>query len=300
MLDSLMEPVSLETLNTADRNAFVATLGQIIEHAPWVAEAVYTARPFADVNALYQSLIDAVQNADEERKLALVKGHPELAGEAMRAGLLTMDSAAEQGSAGLNRLTPAELENFKKLNDAYRSKFGIPFIICVRRHGKDSILHQFARRLRNEPSAELKAALKEIFRIAALRLDQRVFGPDRLNVYGRLSTHVLDTYHGRPAPGVAVGLLEVFADGGAREVARGLTNKDGRTERPLIAGKPIPIAVYELRFAIGDYFALQQVAISEPPFLDNVPVRFAVAEPESDYHVPLLITPWSYTTYRGS
>jgi 2-oxo-4-hydroxy-4-carboxy-5-ureidoimidazoline decarboxylase len=295
-----MNPVSLQSLNSVDRNTFIAALDQVIEHASWVAEAVFMARPFSDLNALYQALIDAVQNADEERKLALIKGHPELAGETMRAGLLTTESAAEQESAGLDRLTPAELATFQKLNDAYRAKFGLPFIICVRRHGKDSILHQFARRLRNEPSAELAATLKEIFRIAALRLDQRVVGPDRLDVHGRLSTHVLDTYHGDPASGVTVGLFEVFAGGGTREVARGITNKDGRTEQPLIAGKPIPIAVYELRFAIGDYFARRQVALSEPPFLDKIPVRFAVAEPESHYHVPLLITPWSYTTYRGS
>jgi 2-oxo-4-hydroxy-4-carboxy-5-ureidoimidazoline decarboxylase len=295
-----MNPVSLEDLNAAGRDAFVAVLGEVIEHAPWVADAVYAERPFANLNALYQALIDVVQNADEKRRLELIKGHPELASETMRAGLLTTDSAAEQGSAGLDRLTPAELSTFQKLNDAYRSKFGIPFIICVRRHGKDSILQQFARRLRNEPSAEFTAALKEIFRIAALRLDQRVVGPDRLDVHGRLSTHVLDTYHGTPASGVAVGLFEVFAGGGRREVARGITNKHGRTEQPLIAGKPIPISVYELRFAIGDYFARQQVALSKPPFLDKVPVRFAMVEPESHYHVPLLITPWSYTTYRGS
>jgi 2-oxo-4-hydroxy-4-carboxy-5-ureidoimidazoline decarboxylase len=295
-----MNPVSLERLNAVDRNTFVTVLGDVIEHAAWIAEATYLARPFANLNALYQAMIDAVQSAGYERKLALIKGHPELAGDTMRAGLLTADSAAEQGSAGLDRLTPAELATFEKLNHAYRSKFDIPFIICVRRHGKDSILRHFAQRLQNEPSAELASALKEIFRIAALRLDQRVIGPDRLNVHGCLSTHILDTYHGRPASGVAVGLFEVLGSGGTREIVRGVTNKDGRTGQPLIAGKPIPTAIYELQFSIGDYFAHQQAIFSEPPFLGEVPVRFAVAEPESHYHVPLLITPWSYTTYRGS
>jgi len=295
-----MNPVSLERLNAVDRNAFVAILGEVIEHAPWVAEAVYPARPFANVNALYQALIGAVQNADETRKLALIKGHPELAGETMRASLLTADSAAEQESAGLDRLSATELATFKKFNDAYRSKFEIPFIICVRRHGKDSILRHFARRLQSEPSSELATALEEIFRIAALRLDQRVIGPDRLNVHGCLSTHVLDTYHGRPGLGVAVALFEILASGGTREIVRGVTNKDGRTEQPLIAGKPIPVATYELHFSIGGYFAREQTVLAEPPFLSMVPVRFAVAEPESHYHVPLLITPWSYTTYRGS
>jgi 2-oxo-4-hydroxy-4-carboxy-5-ureidoimidazoline decarboxylase len=294
-----MNPVSLESLNAADRSTFVAVLGEVTEHAPWVADATYAARPFADVHALYQAMVDVVQSANDERKLALIKGHPELAGKTMRAGLLTSDSAAEQGSAGLNRLSPNELATFERLNNAYCAKFEIPFIICVRRHGKESIFRHFAQRLENDRSVEFAAALKEIFRIAALRLDQRVVGPDRLNVHGRLSTHVLDTYHGSPASGVAVRLFEVFAAGGTREIARGITNKDGRTGQPLIAGKPIPIATYELRFAIGDYFARQHAVLSEPPFLNEVPVCFAVAEPESHYHVPLLITPWSYTTYRG-
>jgi 2-oxo-4-hydroxy-4-carboxy-5-ureidoimidazoline decarboxylase len=295
-----MKPVSLESLNAADRNTFVTVLGEVMEHAPWVADATYAARPFADIHALYQAMVDVVQSANAERKLALIKGHPELAGETVRAGLLTSDSVAEQGSAGLDRLSPKELTEFERLNSAYRSKFGVPFIICVRRHGKESIFRHFAQRLESEQPAEFAAALKEIFRIAALRLDQRVVGPDCLNVHGRLSTHVLDTYHGNPAPGVAVGLFEVFAAGGAREVARGITDKDGRTGRPLIVGKPIPIATYELRFAIGDYFARHQAALSEPPFLNEVPVRFAVAEPEGHYHVPLLVTPWTYTIYRGS
>jgi 2-oxo-4-hydroxy-4-carboxy-5-ureidoimidazoline decarboxylase len=83
-------------------------------------------------------------------------------------------------------------------------------------------------------------------------------------------------------------------------IMRAVTNDDGRTEAPLIAGRPIPIGSYELRFAIGDYYARVKAVRADPPFLDIVPIRFAVAEPEGHYHVPLLCTPWSYTTYRGS
>ena len=154
--------------------------------------------------------------------------------------------------------------------------------------------------MRNDASTERGAALAEIFRIAALRLDQRVDAPDRLKVHGRLSTHVLDTRSGHPAAGVSIELYEIAASGAARRIEHGVTNKDGRTDRPLISDRPVPTAVYELRFAVGDYFARQQVAVSEPPFLGIVPLRFAVAEPEGDYHVPLLVTPWSYATYRGS
>jgi 2-oxo-4-hydroxy-4-carboxy-5-ureidoimidazoline decarboxylase len=85
-----------------------------------------------------------------------------------------------------------------------------------------------------------------------------------------------------------------------RLITRAVTNDDGRTEAPLIAGRPIPIGTYELRFAIGDYYGRAKAELADPPFLDVVPIRFAVAEPEGHYHVPLLCTPWSYTTYRGS
>jgi 2-oxo-4-hydroxy-4-carboxy-5-ureidoimidazoline decarboxylase len=78
------------------------------------------------------------------------------------------------------------------------------------------------------------------------------------------------------------------------------TNKDGRTDAPLMAGQPLPIAQYELLFDVGAYFGGQNAGLADPPFLDRVPLRFAVAEPEGNYHVPLLCSPWSYTTYRGS
>jgi 2-oxo-4-hydroxy-4-carboxy-5-ureidoimidazoline decarboxylase len=295
-----MTAVPLETLNTTDRQTFVSALGEVMEHAPWIAENAFAARPFASLQALYQAMVEAVRNAGRERKLALIAGHPDLAGKAARAGKLTADSTAEQAVAGLDRLSDEEFAAFHRLNDAYRSKFGIPFILCVRRHGKESILREFERRLQNDPAAEQDTALEEIFRIAALRLDQRVAATDRLKVRGRLSTHVLDTHSGRPAAGISLELFEIGAGGSARLIRSAATNADGRTDKPLISGMPIPIATYELRFAVGDYFARRKVPIPDPPFLDLVPLRFAVAEPEGEYHVPLLVTPWSYSTYRGS
>jgi len=213
---------------------------------------------------------------------------------------MTRDSTAEQTSAGLDRLSEKELARFHELNNAYRQKFGMPFIVCVRRHGKDSILRQFERRLSNAPASEVDAALTEIFRIAALRLDQRIEAADRLAVHGHLSTHVLDTHRGGPAQGVAIELLELSKDGEPREIVSALTNRDGRTDTPLIGGRPLPIGRYELRFHIADYFGRLDVRQSDPPFLNIVPLQFAIAEPEGHYHVPLLVTPWSYSTYRGS
>jgi 2-oxo-4-hydroxy-4-carboxy-5-ureidoimidazoline decarboxylase len=244
-------------------------------------------------------MMAAVRAAPPDQQRALINGHPDVAGKAARAGTMTVDSKAEQASAGLNRLSEAEFAQFHRLNNAYREKFGMPFIICVRRHSRDSILHQFERRLQNTMAAETETALGEIFRIAALRLDQRLEAADRLEVHGRLSTHVLDTQAGRPAAGVAIELLEVSANDEQRVIARATTNRDGRTDEPLIGGRPLPIGRYELRFHVGDYFAGAGAPQAEPPFLDVVPVRFAIAKAEDHYHVPLLVTPWSYCTYRG-
>jgi 2-oxo-4-hydroxy-4-carboxy-5-ureidoimidazoline decarboxylase len=295
-----MAQVSLDTINNADKAAFSAALGDVFEFAPWVTDAAFAARPFPTLASLYATMTATVRSAEAGQKLALLKGHPELAGQAARAGALTADSNAEQASAGLDRLSKAELTKFNRLNDSYRTKFGFPFIICVRRHGKDSIMRQFERRLNHEPAIELDTALAEIFRIAALRLAERVHAPDQLKVHGRLSTHVLDTHAGRPAAGIAVELSEISAAGVTRTIARATTNDDGRPEAPLVEGRPLPIGRYELRFTVGDYFARQTVLLGDPPFLETVPVQFAVAEPEGHYHVPLLVTPWSYTTYRGS
>ncbi|MFL6798870.1 MAG: 2-oxo-4-hydroxy-4-carboxy-5-ureidoimidazoline decarboxylase [Xanthobacteraceae bacterium] len=295
-----MTTVTLQKLNAAEKTAFVDELGEIYEHAPWVAEAAYAQRPFASLNALHEAMTNAVREASAEQRIALLKGHPELAGKAARAGVMTPDSNAEQGSAGLDHLSEAEYGAFHRLNDAYRKKFGIPFIVCVRRHSKESILHQFERRLQNGAAAETKAALTEVFRIAALRLDQRVEAADKLKVHGRLSTHVLDTHAGHPAGGVTVELLELPNHGPPRVLAKTTTNLDGRTDQPLIGGRPVPIGHYQLRFHMGEYFSKRGTPHADPPFLDVVPVQFAVAEPEGHYHVPLLVTPWSYSTYRGS
>ena len=295
-----MNPVSLESLNAADRKAFTAAIADVMELAPWVADEAFARRPFTSLAALYQAMTDAVKSAGDDRQKALINGHPDLAGKAAREGKLTADSTAEQAAAGLDRLSEQEFADFHRLNEAYRTKFGMPFVVCVRRHGKASILRQFERRLNNDAAAERNTALTEIFRIAALRLDQRVTGADRLKVHGHLSTHVLDTHGGHPAAGVAIELCEIGAGGVARTLKRAVTNADGRTEQPLTSGMPIPIATYELRFAVSDYFAQQRAPMADPPFLGIVPIRFAVAEPEGRYHVPLSITPWAYSTYRGS
>src|SRR5258707_15453611 len=292
--------VPLEQLNAANTDDFVATLGSVYEHSPWVAAAVAGQRPFASLASLNAAMAAAVRAAPSAQRLALIELHPDLAGKAARAGDITAESKSEQGGAGLDRLSDTEYALFQQLSEAYRQKFAIPFIVCVRRHTKDSILRQFERRLQNTPGAEIEIALGEIFCIAALRLSDRVKAPDALPVSARLSTPVLDNHDVRPAQGVALTLSELGNDGGRRLIVRTATNPDGRTDSPLIGGRPVPIGRYELRFEIGHYYASRKIPTADPPFLQSVPIEFFVAEPEGHYPVPILVTPWSFSTYRGS
>ncbi len=290
---------TLDELNSTDRASFVSALGGIFEHAPWVAERAHAARPFATVSDLYQAMAAAVATAGETEQVALIGGHPELASKVARAGAMTAESRREQGGLGLDRLSDQEFARFERLNAAYRQRFGIPFIICVRRHTRDSIFDNFERRLGHDPEAERNTTLQEIGHIARLRLVDAVDGPGKPKTDGRLSTHVLDTVFGKPAAGVKVVLKEIgaSADGLLKEA---ITNADGRTDEPLLSGAPLRIGRYQLEFDIGTYFASRGASSSDRPFLGVVPIRFAIAEPEGHYHVPLLASPWSYTTYRGS
>ena len=290
--------VALADLNRMDLADFTAAIGATFELAPWVAATAHARRPFATVTDLHAVMMAAVQSAPRDTQLAFLRNHPDLAGKAARAGAVTAESRSEQANAGLDALSDEEFARFQRLNDAYRGKFGFPFVICVRRHGRDSILHQFERRLQHDAAAELAAALQEIFYITRLRLAAAVTGEGMPKTAGRLSTHVLDTHAGRPAAGVGIELCE-FAGGRAHRIVRTATNDDGRTDRPLIDGRPLPVGGYELRFALGDHFRSRGVHVDDPPFLDIVPLRFSIAEPEGHYHVPLLCTPWSYSTYRG-
>jgi 2-oxo-4-hydroxy-4-carboxy-5-ureidoimidazoline decarboxylase len=296
-----MTQKTLAELNACSKADFVAALANIFEYSPWIAEHAASARPFAGVKQLFEAMkAAAVDRAPSELQLALIKAHPDLANKTQRAAGLTAESNAEQNSVGLDRLSDAEYAAFERVNNAYRAKFGFPYIVCVRRHTKDSILRDFERRLPNDAMAETRKSVEEICRIAALRVDQLVASEDRLAVHGRLSTHVLDTHSGKPAAGIAVELIELSDLGNSRVVTRATTNADGRTDAPLIGGRPVPIGRYELTFSVGKYFTERQVPMSDPPFLDQIPLRFSVSDPEGHLHVPLLVTPWSYATYRGS
>jgi 2-oxo-4-hydroxy-4-carboxy-5-ureidoimidazoline decarboxylase len=280
-------------------DAFVAALGDIFEHSPWVAQRAALQRPFATVADLHSAMCAVTAIASEQEKLTLLRAHPELGGKVARAGAMADASRQEQGALGLDKLSDEEFARFEKLNAAYQTRFGVPFIVCVRRHTRDSILDRFAKRLMNTRAQEIEQALAEIGHIARLRIVDRVEGPGAPRVNGRLSTHVLDTVTGKPAPGIRIVLYEIGASATA-VLKEAVTNSDGRTDEPLMGNAPLRIGRYRLEFHAGSYFASGNFSVSDPPYLDVIPICFAIAEAEGHYHVPLLVSPWSYSTYRGS
>jgi len=152
-------------VNDLDEEAFVAALDGVVEYSPWVARAAYRRRPFASVGELGSALADAMRDAPVERRVALVRAHPELAAR----GELTAESASEQAGAGLDRGGDAQ----RALNAAYRERFGFPFVVCVREHTPESILAWGSERLQHTREQELDTALGEIAKIAQLRLEDR-------------------------------------------------------------------------------------------------------------------------------
>lgn len=328
--------MQLSEVNSLDQAGFTALLANIFEHSPWVPENAWRRRPFADVDALHRAMMHFVRAAGRNKQTELFCAHPELAGREAKSGGLTAASEGEQTGAGLNRLSKAEMAHISDLNAAYTSKFGFPFIIAVRHYTKAGIFSEFHRRLGNAGGTEYETALQQVANIARFRLDDLIdstadthapqnaanqsdvnqghakqsqtsqdpsnqgLANQRQSENGKLSTHVLDTASGKPAAGVKIELHSLAADGTRRLLKSVETNSDGRTEALLLDANAIEAGEYELVFYTAEYFRRQGAELAVPPFLDRVPIRFGIADASQNYHVPLLISPWSYSTYRGS
>lgn len=300
---------TIRELNRLDRDGFAAQLGGIFERSPWVAEEAWRLRPFASLEELHKAMMESAADAEEGLRLALLRAHPDLGARIA----MTDESKREQAGAGLDRLERRERRYMLRLNRIYKEKFGFPFILAVKGMAKEDILAAMRRRYRNSRETEMAAAMGEVGRIARFRLEDMLSegaNPSSSsntntnvnanvngngNVSGAITTHVLDLALGRPASGMAV---ELWYNGFAsmpERLAEVRLNDDGRADAPLAKGRLKP-GVYELRFDVGGYYAGRGGFV----FLELVPVRFVLAEPDAHYHVPLLVSPGGYSTYRGS
>ena len=192
-------PLTLEQLNAASPAEALALLDGLYEHSPWIAEEALAQRPFRSLAHLKHALAQVVRTAELDAQLALIRAHPELAGKAMVAKSLTAESTNEQSKAGLTQCTPEEFERIQQLNAAYNERFGFPFILAVRGPrgtglSKQEIIDTFARRLDNHPEFELAEALRNIHRIAEIRLNDKfaaepVLGNDVWDWHEALARH---------------------------------------------------------------------------------------------------------------
>jgi OHCU decarboxylase len=156
------------------RAAFIERFGGVFEHSPWIAEVAFDAGLAADADTaagLHARMCRVFRAAPPERQLQVILAHPDLAGRLALAGGLTAESTGEQKSAGLDSCTPEELARFTELNDAYKARFAMPFIMAVKGSSRAEILRAFEARLHNPPEVERRTALEQIERIALLRLD---------------------------------------------------------------------------------------------------------------------------------
>lgn len=158
-------------LNAGDRVGFVDALGAVFEHSRWIAERAWSRRPFGAAADVMNAMLSVVESASDDEKIALIRAHPDLAGKAARAGALTEHSTSEQAGVGLDRLSDEEFDRFHRLNDAYKARFGFPFVVAVRGHTRETILAAFETRLENDQTAEMAEALRNIGLIARFRLE---------------------------------------------------------------------------------------------------------------------------------
>eukprot|EP00924_Labyrinthula_sp_SR-Ha-C_P016128 snap_masked-scaffold_4-processed-gene-20.5-mRNA-1 protein AED:0.01 eAED:0.01 QI:28/1/1/1/1/1/2/36/326 len=291
---------TLQNLNSCTASEFVSLLSHIYEKNTVFAEQVAKeTRNFVSITSLHKALTSKVTSSTYDAKLKLINDHPDLANKlAIQEGSLLPDSKSEQKNAGLDQLTEKEFKEFNELNTAYVQKFGFVFIFAVKHATKDLILESFRARLERTKEQEFEEALFQISKIVWMRLLDTI----ESNGEGFLTTHVLDTYSGKPAAGMKLKLLRKDEDKYITLIDT-QTNDDGRVNQPLL-GKSSKFSMfpgeYKIIFETNKYFVKEVVRTSAQPFLKEVEINFGIDNPEDHYHVPLLATPWTFSTYRGS
>ncbi|WP_440109141.1 2-oxo-4-hydroxy-4-carboxy-5-ureidoimidazoline decarboxylase [Paenibacillus sp. QZ-Y1] len=294
----------IKLVNNWSTTQFVHTFGGLFEESPWVAERSCLFRPFESFEQMMNVMKNVVQLTDDKVKLQLLRNHPDLGARIS----MSSNSVQEQAGAGLDALSPELYNELNTINKEYTSQFGFPFILAVKGHTTQSILESMRMRNRGGREEEFQTALNEVFKIASIRLEQWLVqsgheGGLTAMAGGRITTHVLDTSKGVPAAGVRIELYLLNKDGeqdSKVKVAESVTNTDGRLDAPLLDSGKLEQAVYELQFHVEGYYAQRSLEELGQALWTVVPIRFAVSDASSHYHIPLLIAPGGYSTYRGS
>lgn len=289
--------LNIEDVNTLSDEEFVAKLGDVYEHAPWVMEETAKGRPFSSRLDLYSASVAVLKQSDRGKQLALLCGHPELARPDLNKGQITADSEQEQNSLDLMSLSGDPKLKLNSISDDYRDRHGFPAVVCVREHPDlESVVYEIERRINRASEVEFNAALGEVMKIGWNRIRERVnAGRPRP---GYLTTHALDTANGTAAAGLGFE-LSFIKRGVHSPIIAGFTDNDGRSDGPILDGSDFTEGEFELIFRAGDYLGNKNPEV-ERKYFGDVPIRVLIDGPDEHYHVPLILSHWGYTTYRGS
>jgi 2-oxo-4-hydroxy-4-carboxy-5-ureidoimidazoline decarboxylase len=302
-----MDNPTVSELLSKPKAEILTVLGGIYEHSSWIAEEFYaeyvdgkdsTSETITNVRDIFQYMSSIVDKATREQKMELLCAHPDLCAKIDSLKKLTKSSQEEQTNAGLSTLTDGERNKFSDMNTKYRDKFGFPFILAARHVTKYTVLSAIEGRLQMPIDAEFTGALFQVSKIAWMRL---LAAFNTTGQKGFLTCHVLDTANGCPGASMRVTLHRITPEENAGLIKEFITNDDGRLPGgPALKDEDFLVGTYQWTFYVGDYFARKNIKTSGVPFLDEIPLRFGIDDPEEHYHVPLLVSPWSYSTYRGS
>jgi len=286
--------LSLAAANALSSAAFRDHFSGVFESTPWVMDRIEAQRPFTSRAALLAAMERVLAQADDAAKLALLQAHPVLGGAAARAGQVTAESAAEQAGHGLDRMGGGEEREFAALNEDYLERFGFPFIIAVKgQRDRAAILAALRGRIASDAEAERATALAEVVKIAGFRVEALIENDEGGAKPLSLSLHVLDTARGGPGNGLAFTFHRVQDGARSAPLAAGETNAEGRWS--LGAAVPLVPGLYELCFAAGAY----QHRFGAERFYEDISIRFRVSAEGGHYHIPLILSPFGYSTYRG-
>jgi len=288
--------MNIVQLNQLPQGEFVRVIGPIFDQSPWVAEAAWARRPFADSTQLFEALCAVVRAAGEAEKVALIRAQPDFAGRAIRSGRISTDLPVDKAGAVLNQFAILEIDEFQKKNAEYRYKFAFPFVIHSRLLTKAEIFSEFERRSKQSREQEINSALEEIFKTAAFRIDELL--STGLTTAARLTVQVLDLVAGGAADGMTIELWSVQGDD-AKPGKTYKTNADGRPPHPLLVSPDLKVGDYLLQLFAGDYFAARS-GDTGPRFLDRIQIRFSITHVERNCHLVVSCAPGGYSVWRGA
>ncbi len=279
--------------NNINRTEAAVMLQKCCGSERWLGE-VMKAFPYSDTESFIAAANEAwYKTCGESDWLEAFLHHPEIGDiNSLQDKFNKLKDLAEKEQSGVSTAGTETLENLLEANREYREKFGFIFIVFATGRSADEMLALLKSRLGNSREDELKIAMGEQQKITMKRLNDIV--DDLKLTVSQITTHILDTSSGMPAQGVAIRLMS-NTNGEAETIAQGITNADGRIPDLLPAGRVLAAGIYTMRFESGEYFQKSNFNT----FFPFVEITFNIVD-SSHYHIPLLISPFGYTTYRGS